>query len=68
MISAGSRMGRGVRQLQAIARQAVPALNSVADVRLTLASGTPIVTTGQSAKTSLYLTPFDGNRIALWEW
>lgn len=33
--------------------------------RLTLASGTPVTTTDQTAKTTIYFTPFRGNRIAL---
>lgn len=40
--------------------------NSIANCRLTLQSGVPIMTTSQSAKTTLYLTPYKGNRIALW--
>lgn len=34
--------------------------------RLTLASGTPVTTTDQTAKTTIYFTPFRGNRIALY--
>lgn len=34
--------------------------------RLTLATGTPIMTTSQTAKTTLYFTPFKGNKIALY--
>lgn len=43
-----------------------PADNSACDARLTLVSGTPVMTTSQTAKTTLYMTPFKGNRIALW--
>lgn len=39
--------------------------NSIADGRLTLVSGTPEMTTAQSAKTTLYYTPAIGNRISL---
>ena len=37
-----------------------------ADGRLTTVSGTPILTSTQSAKTTLYYTPFVGNQIALY--
>lgn len=39
---------------------------STADGRLTTVSGTPILTTTQSAKTTLYYTPFKGNQIAVY--
>lgn len=34
--------------------------------RLTLASGTPITTTNQSSKSTLYYTPFSGNNISVY--
>lgn len=34
--------------------------------RLTLVSGVPIMTTNQSAKTSIFVTPYNGNRIPVW--
>jgi len=40
--------------------------NSVADGRLTLVSGAPVVTSSQTAKTTLYYTPCVGNGIALY--
>jgi len=40
--------------------------NSIADVRLSLTSGSPAPGGAQTAKTSLYLTPYNGNRLALW--
>jgi hypothetical protein len=45
--------------------------NSTADGRLTLESGVPVSTTSQAAKTTVYYTPYVGNRIALYsgsEW
>lgn len=36
------------------------------DFRLTLESGVPVSTTAQTAKTTLYLTPYVGNQIALY--
>jgi len=36
-----------------------------ANGRLTLVSGTPVMTTSQTAKTTLYYTPHEGNQIAL---
>lgn len=41
-------------------------INSIQDFRLTLQSGTPVMTTDQTAKTTLYLTPYKGNSIALY--
>lgn len=41
-------------------------VNSIADGRLTLVSGSPIITTSQTAKTTVYYTPFCGNTIALY--
>lgn len=41
--------------------------NSTFDFRLTLASATPIMTTNQTAKTTVYLTPYVGNGIALYD-
>lgn len=40
--------------------------NSICDGRLTLASGTPVVTTNQTAKTTIYFTPYIGKYIALY--
>ena len=42
-------------------------LNSICDGRLTLESGVPVSTSDQTAKTSVYLTPYKGNRIALYD-
>jgi len=39
----------------------------VMDGRLTLESGVPVSTTDQSAKTTLYLTPYKGDKIALYD-
>jgi len=39
----------------------------VFQARATLASGVPVTTTDQLAKTTLYLTPFRGNRVALFD-
>lgn len=36
------------------------------ELRLTLASGTPVMTTGVTAATTLYLTPYKGNSIGLY--
>jgi len=41
--------------------------NSTADGRLTLESGVPVSTTSQTAKTTIYYTPYAGNRIALYD-
>ena len=41
--------------------------NSTADGRLTLESGVPVSTADQIAKTTLYYTPYIGNRIALYD-
>jgi hypothetical protein len=41
--------------------------NGVQDFRLTLESGVPVSSTDQTAKTTLYATPYLGNRIALFE-
>lgn len=40
--------------------------NNMSSGRLTLASGTPVTTTDQTAKTTVYYTPYTGNRIALY--
>ena len=40
--------------------------NSTQDFRLTLVSNTPVMTTEVLAATTLYLTPYVGNRIALY--
>lgn len=37
------------------------------DFRLTLESGVPVSTTAQTAKTTLYLTPYIGNQISLYD-
>ncbi|WP_020474250.1 hypothetical protein [Zavarzinella formosa] len=37
------------------------------DGRLTLATGAPVTTTDQTAKTTLYYTPYRGNRISLYD-
>ena len=42
-------------------------LADAAEGRLTLATGTPVTTTDQTAKTALYYTPYKGNRIALYD-
>lgn len=39
----------------------------VCEGRLTLASGTPVTTADQTAKTTVYFTPYKGNRISLYE-
>lgn len=39
--------------------------NSVQDFRLTLTSGVPVTPTDVTAATTLYFTPFQGNRVAL---
>lgn len=38
----------------------------VVNGRLTLESGVPISTTDQTAKTTIYFTPFRGNQVGLW--
>jgi hypothetical protein len=40
---------------------------SVVQGRLTLVSGSPIMTTSQTAKTTLYFTPYKGNQIGLYD-
>lgn len=40
--------------------------NQTAEGRLTLASNTPVTTTDQTAKSTVYYTPYVGNRIALY--
>ncbi len=40
---------------------------SLCEGRLTLQSGTPVPTTDQTAKTSVYFAPFLGNRVALYD-
>lgn len=45
---------------------AVFAANTVCNGRLTLESGVPVSTSDQTAKTTLYFTPFRGNSIALY--
>ena len=39
----------------------------IVDGRLTLESGVPVSTTDQTAKATLYFTPYKGNRIALYD-
>ena len=41
--------------------------NKACDGRLTLATATPVTTTDQTAKTTVYFTPYKGNRIALYD-
>lgn len=41
--------------------------NSIVDGRLTLESGVPVSTTDQTAKTTVYFTPYIGNKIALYD-
>lgn len=41
--------------------------NSICEGRLTLTSGTPVTTTDVTGATSVYFTPFRGNRIALYD-
>ena len=45
----------------------VRALTGVCDGRLTLESGTAVPTSDQSAKTTVYLTPYQGNEIGLYD-
>jgi hypothetical protein len=40
---------------------------SICQGRLTLESGVPVSVTDQSAKTSLYFSPYNGNRVALYD-
>lgn len=42
-------------------------LNDTCQGRLTLVTATPVMTTTQSAKTTLYYTPFKGNGISLYD-
>lgn len=42
-------------------------LNQIVNGRLTLESGEPVSTTDQTAKTTLYFTPYQGNQIALYD-
>lgn len=42
-------------------------MNQVCQGRLTLESGVPVSTSDQTAKTNLYFTPCDGNKIALYD-
>lgn len=52
--------------LRADASFAVPTFPMVCEGRLTLLSGTPVTTTAQAAKTSVYFTPYKGTRLALY--
>jgi hypothetical protein len=47
--------------------QAGSADNSICDFRLTLTTATPVTTSDVTAATSVYITPFKGNRIALYD-
>lgn len=40
--------------------------NSICDGRLTLTSGTPVLTSSVTAATTLYFTPYNGSKIALY--
>lgn len=42
-------------------------INGINDFRLTLESGVPVSSTDQLAKTSIFCTPFTGNRLALFD-
>jgi hypothetical protein len=42
-------------------------LPGICDGRLTLESGVPISTTDQTAKTTLYFTPYKGNKISIYD-
>lgn len=44
----------------------IPITSYPCDGRLTLVSGTPVMTSSQTASTTLYFTPFKGNKIALY--
>lgn len=57
-------------QVMANLNHVLSCANKLADAtegRLTLASGTPVTTTDQTAKTALYYTPYKGNRISLYD-
>lgn len=41
--------------------------NSICEGRLTLTSGTPVTTADVTAATTLYFTPYKGNRVALYD-
>ena len=49
-----------------VSRTGSSSQDQVCQGRLTLASGVPITTTDQTAKTTVYFTPFKGNRISLY--
>lgn len=51
----------------AIAEEITPAQAAVPCVRLTLTSGTPVTTTDVTAATSVYVTPYNGNIITLYD-
>lgn len=40
--------------------------NTICDGRITLATGVPVPTSDQTAKTTVYFTPYNGNRVALY--
>jgi hypothetical protein len=48
--------------------QTPPAIhNAICDVRLTLTSGTPVTTADVTGATNIFVTPYKGNRIALYD-
>lgn len=47
--------------------QALPVDNGLNDFRLTLTTGVPVTTSDVTAATTIYLTPYKGNRIALYD-
>lgn len=49
------------------AKLASSAVAHVCDGRLTLATATPVTTADQTAKSTVYFTPYKGNRIALYD-
>ena len=57
--------GRSARSPPGAAAETV--LPGICNGRLTLETGVPISTSDQSAKTTLYFTPFRGNQVALYD-
>lgn len=49
------------------ATRAFGLLNHINQFRLTLTSGTPVTTADVTAATSIYLTPYNGNKIAIYD-
>jgi hypothetical protein len=47
--------------------EALIGIGNLPQGRLTLASATPVMTTTQAAKTTIYYTPYIGNKIPLWD-